>query len=179
MRVKVLAKEIDRGVKSLNALHARAYNLHIAEKPIPPGWVEEPGLDAPDYMDKPTTWDAESTTIAQFIAAAGVHRQEAQTYDDGTAGEEDIIDLKLRRQVHQPWKLPSGYKRLKICFYQRESLNTQLLQTLLRPRLYGFHAARRTRSHRLREARQSRENKGRSEDVPDNHFAVCSANHLL
>ena len=111
MRVKVLAKEIDRGVKSLNALQARAYNFHIAEKPFPPGWVEEPGLHAPN-TDKPT-WDAESTTIAQFVAATGVHGQ-AQTYDHIASEEEDIIDLKLRRQVHQPWRIPSGYKRLNI-----------------------------------------------------------------
>jgi hypothetical protein len=81
MRVKVLAKKIERGIKSLNALQARAYKFHIAEKPLPPGWVEEPGLDALD-MDKPTaaTWDAESpTTISQLAAAAGV--QDAQTYD--------------------------------------------------------------------------------------------------
>ena len=118
MRVKVLAKEIDRGIKSLNALQARAYKLHIAEKPFSPGWVEEPGLpvDALD-MDKPTaaTWDADShpTTISQLVAAAGV--QETQTYDPEEE-EEDIIDLKLRRQVPVPWRLPSRYKHLNLMF---------------------------------------------------------------
>lgn len=106
MRVKVLAKEIERGIKSINALQARAYKFHVADKPFPPGWVDEPGLDAPD-MDKPT-WDAESAAISQFVGAAGVHWQEAQTYDTEEE-EEDIIDLKLRRQVHQPWKLTSRY----------------------------------------------------------------------
>lgn len=107
MRVKVLAKEIERGIKSINALQARAYNFHIAEKPFSPGWVEEPGSDAPD-VDKPT-WDAESTTISQFVAAAGVRSQEAQTNaSDTEEGEEDIIDLKLRRQVHQ--RLEASFK---------------------------------------------------------------------
>ena len=105
IRVKVLAKEIERGIKSLNALQTRAYKLHIAEKPIPPGWVElEEPLDASD-TNKPT-WNADSTTISQFVAAAGGRWQEAQTHDTEEE-EEDIIDLKLRRQVHQPWKLPS------------------------------------------------------------------------
>jgi hypothetical protein len=98
MRVKVLAKEIERGIKSINALQARAYSFHIAEKPFLPGWVEEPasGPDAPNMDNKPT-WDAESTTISQFVAASGV----PQT-NDTEEGEEDIIDLKLTRQVHQP-----------------------------------------------------------------------------
>jgi hypothetical protein len=183
MRVKVLAKEIERGIKSINALQTRAYNFYIAEKPFSPGWVEEPGLDTPD-VDKPT-WDAEGTTIPQFVAAAGGHSgwQEAQTYDTKEELEaEDIIDLKLRRQVHQPWRLPSRYKCLKfylmICFYQRERLNTQLLRTHHRPRLSGFHTAQRTRSHRLREARQSRDSEGQSEDTPDDYFSVHSANRL-
>ena len=156
MRVKVLAKEIERGITSINALQTRAYKLHIAEKPFP-SWVEleGPDLDAPD-MDKPT-WDAESTTISQFVAAAGGHWQEAQTHHTTEEEEEDIIDLKLRRQVHQPWKLLSRYKRLNlylmICSYQRESLNTQLLRTHPRPKPFGVHTAQRTPSHRLREAR--------------------------
>ena len=119
MRVKVLAKEIERGIKSLNALQARAYMCHIAEKPFPPGWVEEPGLDSLD-MNKPaaatgtSSWDAAEspTTISQLVAAAGI--KEAQTHDTSSASEEeDIIDLKLRRQVPQPWRLPSIYKRFK------------------------------------------------------------------
>ena len=175
MRVKVLAKEIERGIKSINALQARAYKFHIAENPFPPGWAEEPGLDAQD-MDKPT-WDAESTSISQFVAAAGVNRQEAQTYDSDTE-EEDIIDLKLRRQVHQLISRYKHYLYLMIYFYQRESLNTLLLRTHPRPKLSCFLTAQRTRPHRLREARQPRDSEGQSEGAPDDSFSVCSANRL-
>ena len=137
MRVKVLAKEIERGIKSINILQARAYEFHIAEKPFSADWLEEPGLDALDSsMEKPT-WDAENpTAISRLVAAAGV--QEVQTYDTSIEEEEeDIIDLKLRRQVPKLWRLPSRYERLNfyfmICFCQRESQNTQLPRTLPRP----------------------------------------------
>ena len=102
MRIKLLAKEIERGINSIDALQARAYKFHIAEKPFPPGWVEEPGLDALDTDKFPAaTWDAESlTTISQLVSATVTG---GQTYDTEEEEElEDIIDLKLRRQVHQP-----------------------------------------------------------------------------
>lgn len=172
MRVKVLAKEIVKGIKALDALHTRAYELHIAENPLP-AWANDPGSDALD-MDEPTL-DAESfKEFPELGIAEGVH--EAQTYD---TDEEDLIDLKLRRQVHQF----GGFHQdinfdVMIRFCQRESQHTPLLRTLPRHQLYGFHTAQRTRSHRLREARQSWRVEKQSEGIADDSSAVYSANHL-
>ena len=99
MRVKVLAKEIDKGIKALNALHTHAYNLYVEENSLP-DWVNhsssEPA-DAPDTSEP--TLGAESFKDSSNFVPAGVRQSRAHSTEDDA--DEDIIDLKLQRQVHQ------------------------------------------------------------------------------
>ena len=103
MRVKVLAKEIDKGIKALNALYARAYNLYVEENSLP-DWVNHPSsepVNAPDTSELNLGAEGfkDSSNFVPAGRAAGVRQSQAHNTDDDA--DEDVIDIKLQRQVHQ------------------------------------------------------------------------------
>jgi hypothetical protein len=105
MRIKVLAKDIDKGITALNALHARAYDLYAVENSLP-DWANHPeaGSGAPD-TGKQTLGAEGFTDFSQFVSSGAADSdsvRQSQVYDteDGEEESQDIIDLKLRRQVY-------------------------------------------------------------------------------
>ena len=95
MRVKVLEKEIDKGIKALNTLYSRAYNLSAEENSLP-DWANHPSsepVDEPDTSE--LTLGAESfKDSSNFVpagTAAGVRQSQAHNTEDNA--DEDVIDL--------------------------------------------------------------------------------------
>lgn len=90
---------------ALNALHARAYDLYAVENSLP-DWANHPeaGSDALVTRYGKQTLGAEGfTDFSRFVSSGAADSvRQSQVYDtqDDEEESQDIIDLKLRRQVY-------------------------------------------------------------------------------
>jgi len=91
IRIKLLAKEMIRGVETIDALQAKAYLLHTQTNPLP-SWAQT------ENSELPPTFSAENMiNISESKEApTGAGRRLIKPAEGSEAEDQDLVDLELR-----------------------------------------------------------------------------------
>jgi len=90
IRIKLLAKEMIRGVETRYALEAKAYLLHTQTNPLP-SWAQI------ENSEFPPIFSAENMiNISESKEIPGAGRRLIKPAEGSEAEDQDLVDLELR-----------------------------------------------------------------------------------
>jgi len=92
IRIKLLAKEIIRGVETRDALLRKAYLLHTQSNPLP-SWAHTEISELPPMFSAENMIDISESEEAPI---PGAGRRLIKPVEGSEAEDQDLVDLKLR-----------------------------------------------------------------------------------
>jgi len=92
IRIKVLAKEMIRGVEAIDALQAKAYLLHTQANPLP-SWAQTENSELPPMFSAENMINISESKEAP---TPGAGRRLIKPAEGSEAEDQDLVDLELR-----------------------------------------------------------------------------------